>query len=144
LELSVSGNVAPEIEKPNPEIVAELMVTELVPVELRLTVCVVAAFTDTLPKLRLDVPTVRVGTAAFNCRAKVSGVPPVLADSVAVCAVVTDETVAEKLALLAPAATVTDDGTVTDASLLERLTANPPLAAAVFTVSVQASVPDPV
>lgn len=132
------------MEKPNPEIVAELMVTDAVPVELRVTVCVVAVFTGTLPKLRLAAPTVKVGTAPFNCTAKVSGVPPELADSVAVWAVVTDETVAEKLALLAPAATVTDDGTVTDASLLERLTANPPLAAAVFTVTVQESVPDPV
>jgi hypothetical protein len=124
--------------------VAELMVTEPVPIELRVTVCVVAVLTATLPKSRLDEPTLSVATAPVNRTAKVSGVPLVFADSVAVCVVVTDETVAEKLALLAPAATVTDEGTVTAELLLDRLTANPPLAAAVFRVTVQVSVPEPV
>lgn len=55
----------------------------------------------------------------------------------------TEETVAEKLALVAPAATVTEAGTVTEALLLVRFTANPPLAAAAFSVTVQVSVPDP-
>ena len=56
----------------------------------------------------------------------------------------TDETVAAKPALAAPAATVTDDGTVTDALLLVRLTACPPVPAAAFSVTVQLSVPAPV
>jgi hypothetical protein len=42
-----------------------------VPVELKVTDWVVAAFTATLPKARLVVLRVRVGTAAFNCTAKV-------------------------------------------------------------------------
>jgi len=58
--------------------------------------------------------------------------------------VLTDETVALKLALVAFAATVTDAGTVTLVLLLDRLTLTPPLGAAAFTVTVQASVPDPV
>jgi hypothetical protein len=52
--------------------------------------------------------------------------------------------VAEKLALVAPAATVTEAGTVTAELLLARLTVNPLLAAAAFSVTEQASVPEPV
>ena len=56
----------------------------------------------------------------------------------------TAETVAVKLAVVAPTATVTEAGTETAALLLARLTANPPLAAAVLSVMVQLSVPAPV
>ncbi len=56
----------------------------------------------------------------------------------------TAETVAVKPALVAPAATVTEDGTVTAALLLDRLTAWPPVPAAAVNVTVQASVPAPV
>ena len=124
--------------------VAELMVTEPFPVELRVTVCVVATFTGTLPKLRLDVPTLRVGVAPLSAIENVSGVPPTLADNVAVCVLVTEATVAEKLALFAPEATVTEAGTETAALLLERLTAYPLVAAAALSVTVQLSDPDPV
>ncbi len=70
--------------------------------------------------------------------------PPDDAVSVAVSDMLTADTVAEKPALVAPAATVTDDGTVTAVALLERLTAWPPVPAAAFSVAVQASVPAPV
>ena len=53
----------------------------------------------------------------------------------------TDETVAVKLPVEDPAATVTLAGTVTAELLLARLTANPPVAAAAFSVTVQLSVP---
>jgi hypothetical protein len=56
----------------------------------------------------------------------------------------TEETVAEKLPVVEPAATVTDEGTETAVLLLARLTTKPPVAAAEFRVTVQASVPDPV
>ena len=56
----------------------------------------------------------------------------------------TDETVAAKLALAAPAGTVTAAGTATAAALLDRLTAWPPVGAVAFSVSVQVSVPAPV
>ena len=49
-----------------------------------------------------------------------------------------------KLAEVDPPATVTDAGTVTAELLLARLTANTPLAAATFSVTVQLSVPAPV
>jgi len=52
--------------------------------------------------------------------------------------------VAVKLAVVAPAATVTEAGTVTAVLLLARLTANPPPAVAVFSVTVQLSLPAPV
>jgi hypothetical protein len=72
---------------------------------------------------------------------KVFDTLPALAVSVTICEVVTAVTVAEKLPVLEPEATVTDAGTVTNALLLLRFTANPPLTAAVFSVTVQASVP---
>jgi hypothetical protein len=52
--------------------------------------------------------------------------------------------VAEKAALVAPDAIVTEAGTVTAELLLDSATANPPLGAAPLNVTVQASVPAPV
>ena len=54
---------------------------------------------------------------------------------------VTAATVAVKLAEVAPAVTVTDEGTVTEAELLARFTVNPPVGAAAVNVTVQVSVP---
>jgi hypothetical protein len=136
--------VAPETVKPVPATVAALTVTAAVPVEDRVSVCVVAVFTFTLPKDRLDELTLSVGTAAPSDRAKVSATLPALAVRVAVCAVLTEETVAVKAAVVEPAATVTEAGTVTALLLLARLTAKPPVGAAAFRVTVQLSVPDPV
>lgn len=101
-------------------------------------------FTATLPKATLVALTLSVGTAAFNCRAKVSETPAALAVRVAVCATATDDAVAVNVALVALAGTVTVAGTVTAVLLLARLTTRPPLAAAPFRVTVQVSVPDPV
>jgi hypothetical protein len=69
-----------------------------------------------------------------------------LADAVSVTdwAEVTDDTVAAKDPVGAPAGTVTEEGTVTALLLLDRLTANPPLPAAALRVSVQGSPPPPV
>jgi len=67
-----------------------------------------------------------------------------LAESVTACALLTEETVAEKLVVVAPAATVTEAGTVTEVLLLLRLTVKPPVGAAVFSETVQASEPAPV
>jgi hypothetical protein len=69
---------------------------------------------------------------------------PALAVIVTACAVATEDTVAVNPALVAFAGTVTALGTVTAELLLDRLTLRPPLAAAPFSVTVQASVPDPV
>jgi hypothetical protein len=53
----------------------------------------------------------------------------------------TEDTVAVKLALVAPAGTVIETGKVTALLLLVRLAVNPPLAAAEVNVKVQLSVP---
>ena len=57
---------------------------------------------------------------------------------------VTDVTVAVNPEVVAPAGTVTEDGTVTALLLLARFIAKPPLAAAAFSVTMQLSVPAPV
>ena len=120
---------------------AALTVTEAVPEEVKVSVWVVAVFTLTLPKARLDELTLSVGTAAPSDRAKVFVTLPELAVRVAVCAVLTEETFAVKLAVVEPAATVTEAGTVTDELLLARLTVKPPLGAAALSATVQESVP---
>jgi hypothetical protein len=58
--------------------------------------------------------------------------------------VLTAVAVAVKLPVVAPAATVTLAGTVTEELLLAKPTANPALAAGTFSVTVQLSVPAPV
>jgi hypothetical protein len=50
--------------KPAPVIVAELIVTGAVPVDVNVSDCVVAVFTVTLPKLRLAALTVDCGLGA--------------------------------------------------------------------------------
>ena len=140
----VTGNVAPDIVKPVPVSVPELMVTGPVPVEVNVTGSVDGVFTVTLPNARLVGLTVKVGTPAFSCRAKVLEMPPALAVRVTACAVVTDATVAVNPALLALAGTTTVAGTVTAALLLVRPTLRPPLPAAAVRVTVQLSLPDPV
>jgi len=144
LGFRVRGKLAPETVKLVPAIVAAVTVTDAVPDEVKVSDFVVAVFTFTLPKDRLDELTLSVGTAAPSDRAKVSATLLALAVRVTVCAVLTEETVAVKVAVVAPAATVTEAGTVTDELLLARFTVNPPVAAAAFSVTVQLSVPDPV
>lgn len=126
---------------PVPVTVPALTVTAPVPVDDRVTDCVVGVFTFTLPKAMLVELRLSVGTVEPSCNAKVAGAPKALADNVAVCVEVTEETVALKLVLVAPAATMTEAGTVTAALLLARLTGIPALAAAVFNVTLQLSVP---
>jgi len=124
--------------------VAALTVTAAVPVEDRVRDWVAGEFRSTSPKAMVVAFTLSVGTPALSVRARVFDTLPALAVRVAVCAVLTDETVAVKLAVVEPAATVTEAGTVTVELLLARLTVNPPVAAAAFRVTVQLSVPDPV
>ncbi len=123
---------------------AAVIVTAAVPVDDRVTVCVVAVFTLTLPNGRLDGLTLKVAVPVPSCSAKVCATLPALAVRVTVTAVLTEETVAVKLPVVAPDATVTLAGTVTALLLLARLTTNPPVAADAFNVTVQLSVPAPV
>ena len=141
---SVTGRPTPEIAKPVPDIAEALTVTAAVPVEDRISGCVTAESTGTLPKAKLEELIPNVGTAAPNCRAKVSDTPPMLALNVAACTEVTGEMLTVNSALLAPAGTVTAAGTTTALLLLARFTERPPLFAAAFSVTVQLSVPAPV
>jgi hypothetical protein len=127
--------------KPLPATVAAVTVTAEVPPEDKVSVCVVAVFTLTLPNERLDELTLSAIAAAPSCRPKVSVTPFADAVKVTACATLTADTVAAKVALVAPPATVTWAGTVNAGLLLATLTAKPPLAAAVFSVTVQLSVP---
>ena len=125
----MTGNVAPETEKPAPVTAPAFTVTATVPEDVKVTDFVTAVFSATLPNDRAVALTFSVGVAAFNCRANPLEAPPALAEIVADCAVVTDVTVALNDALADAAGTVTEAGTVTALLLLERLTATPPLGA---------------
>jgi hypothetical protein len=144
LGFSVIGKVTPETLNPAPAAVAELIVSATVPPAVSVTGCDEAVFTFTLPKGTLDALTLKVELAAPNERANVLETPPSVAVSVAVPADETADTVAENAALVAPAATVTVDGTATAELLLARFTVSPPLAAATFSETVQESLPAPV
>lgn len=84
LGFSVTGNVAPDMMKPDPVRDAALIVTGAVPVEVKVTGCDTGVFTGRMPKSRLLVLVPRVGVAAFNCRAKHLETPFATAVSVAV------------------------------------------------------------
>jgi hypothetical protein len=88
-----------------------------------------------------QVSALNTGTLVPSCSAKVLATLLALAVSVTVWAVLTEDTVAVKPAVVAPAATVTLAGTATAELLLARLTAKPPVAAGAFSVTVQLSVP---
>ena len=141
--LRVKGKVNPEIEKPAPLTEAESITTGAVPVELRVTPCVADVPTVTVLKLRLLGLTLSVCATVFNCRAKVSTIPPALAVMVAVCELLKEATVTEKAALAAPAGTVMVAGRVTVGLLLARFATKPPPAAAALSVTVQVLLPAP-
>jgi hypothetical protein len=140
----VSGKLTPEIVYPAPVTEPEFIVTAAVPDEVSVTDPVPVAPIAIVPRLTVFALSVSVGTPAPRLMPKVFVPPPDDAVSVAVCVVLTVETVAEKPALVAPAATVTDAGTATDVSLLDRVTAWPPVPAAALRVTVHESVPAPV
>ena len=85
---------------------------------------------------------VSVGPAMFTSRVKVCVTPPALAVNTADCSELTGEADAVKIALLAPAGTVTVPGTLTNELLLARFTAKPPLADAAFSATEQLTVPE--
>jgi hypothetical protein len=86
----------------------------------------------------------RAGVPAFSCSETVREVLPVVAVSVADCALLTDATFAVNAALVAVAGTMTDPGTVTAALLLDSPTLNPPVGAEPDKLTVQESASDPV
>ena len=113
------------------------------PVDVNVTDCVAVVLTDSLPNDKLVELRLNVGTDAPSCSAKVCATPLARAVNVTIAPEFTEETVAPKLALVAPPGTVAAGGKVTAALLLVRLTEKPPLAAGAFRITVQPSVPAP-
>ena len=105
---------------------------------------VAGVFNVTLPNDRLLPLRLSVAAPGFNCRVVVLDTLLEEAVSVTDCAVLTEDTVAVKLALVALAGTRTVPGTATDELLLLNETLNPPLGAPPLNVTVQLSVVAPV
>jgi hypothetical protein len=122
----------------------EFTVKAAVPLEVKVTVCVVGVFTTTLPNGMFVAFTLNTGVAALSCRETDFDVDPVVAVRVTDCAVVTEATFAVNAALVAVAGTVTELGTVTAPLLLERLTLTPPVGAVPDRVTVHESAKAPV
>ena len=129
---------------PVPVTEPELTVSAAVPVELIVTGFVAVVFNATLPKARLVELTVHAAEVAFSCSEVALLTPPAVAVMVAVVVVLTAEAVAVNGALVDPATTVTEAGTLSEELLLASVTANPPLGAAAESVTEQASVTAPV
>lgn len=140
----VSGNETPDTLKAAPVTVAALTVTGASPLDHKTRDCFAVALTATLPNAMLVALGLRIGNEAFNRRVKCSETSPALAVNVAHCTLATHDAVAVNVALVASAGTVTVVGTDTAALLLARLTLRPPLGAAPVSVTMQASVADPV
>ena len=126
-----------------PLTVPALTVTGLVPVELSVTELFLDAFTPTVPKLTLVALSASVDTGTTRLTVEVTVCPPAAAFTVAVWAELTAEAVPVKLAPVAPAGTVNDEGTANAAKVLDRFNAAPPVAAAALSVTVHVPVPAP-
>lgn len=138
----VSGKFSPEVANSAPVTVAEFTVTAALPVDDNVRVWVAVSFISTFPNA-IDVAlTLSVLVPDGDSWTEKDAVaPPAVAVKTAVWAELTAATVAEKPALVAPAATVTLGGTDTAELPLASPTLNPPVGAAVVSVTVQESVP---
>jgi len=142
--LRVSGKVPPETENPEPEIESELMVTASVPLDVSVTDLVTAVPTETFPKDSEVALRVRAGTAAFKVIVTLFEDAFALALTVAVWVELTLDAAALNVAVEAPAATVTLDGTESELELLAMATLCPPERAAPLSETVQVVLPAPV
>ncbi|MGC2297262.1 MAG: hypothetical protein WA476_00565 [Acidobacteriaceae bacterium] len=140
---SVIGTPMPDSAKPVPAADTALIVSAAVPEEVSVTDFVAVVLSASVPKATLVELKLSAAVVAFSVRAKVFETPPDVAVSVADWFVPTAAAVAVKLALEAPAAMVTEAGTVTTLLLLAKVTVVA-LVAADVKVTVQASVPAPV
>jgi hypothetical protein len=142
--LSVAGRLTGEAEKPVPVIAREFTVTAAVPLDVRVTVCVVAVFNATPPKAMLVAFTASAGVPALSCSEIAFELLPEAAVSVTVSVLVTEAAFAMKVALVEAAGTVTEAGTATAELLDESPMANPPVGADPDKLTVQESACDPV
>jgi hypothetical protein len=133
--------VAPNRE---PATVIAEIVTGAEPEEVRVTDCVRVLPTATFPNDTDVVLRVRAATpvGGESVMLNVCVIPPALALMVAVCAVLTPNTVVVNAAIVVPFATVTLPGTITAPSLVDRATLTLAVAAEVR-YTVHASVPFP-
>jgi hypothetical protein len=125
----VSQELLSDSETANPPLGAALV---------RVTVQVEAAPAAMVVGLQLSADR---ATGATSDSEALAEVPLRVAVICAVASVETAATVAEKVAVVAPAATVTEVGVVTLELLSERATLAPPVGAAVFRVTVQVDEP---
>ena len=121
-EFNVTGKAAPGIVKPVPVRAAALMVTGVVPVDVRVNDCDVVVLTVTLPKGMLPGLMLSVAMAGFNCRTNTLEMPLAFPITLAVCVELTEATVVVNPVWDAPAATVTEAGTLTVGLSLDRVT----------------------
>jgi hypothetical protein len=140
----VTGKVPPKIENPVPVVEPELMVAGAVPLEVTVTDFVTAVPTETLPNARELTPKLRTGFDAFNCNTRLCDEAFAVADTVAVCDVLTEATLALNDAAEAPEAMVTAAGTVTELLLLATLMLSPTDGAAEVKDTVHTVVAAPV
>src|SRR5208283_15082 len=120
------------------------MVTGELPEEVSVSCWDAVVLMFTFPKSTLDALALSAAPAVPSCNATDSETPPALAVRVAVCGLLTESTVAVKLALVEPAATITVAGTATALLLLARTTVTPPFPAAALIVTPQLAVAGPV
>ena len=142
-EFNVTGKAAPGIVKPVPVRAAALMVTGVVPVDVRVNDCDVVVLTVTLPKGMLPGSMLSVAVAGFNCRTNTLEMLLAFAITLAVCVELTEATVVVNPVWDAPTATVTEAGTLTAGLSLDRATTTLVVARSVR-YTEHAFVPDPV
>lgn len=141
---NVIGVVIPVAPNKAPATETDEIVTGAVPADVSVTVCVAVLFTATPPNETLLAFSVSFGEPTLSCRESALEVLPVVAVTVADCALVTEATFAVKAAVVAVAGTVTALGTVTAPLLLARPTFTPPVGAEPDKLTVQASAREPV
>jgi hypothetical protein len=140
----VAGKLPPETVNPAPVIESELIVTAIVPLDVRVTDFVTAVPTETLPNESADAFRLSADVAAFSCSETTLELVPVVAVNVTDCVLPTDATFAVKVVLVAPAATVTELGIVTAGLLVPSATLKPPAGAGPDRVTVHETAIDPV
>lgn len=142
--LSVAGRLTGEVEKPLPVTARDVTVTAPVPLEVRVTVCVVGVFSVTGPNAMLVAFKVSAGLPTLSCSEITFELLPEVAVRVTVCALATAATFAVNAALVEAAGTVTEAGTPTAELLAASPTVNPPVGAEPDKLTVQESASDPV
>lgn len=139
-EFSVTGNVTGASEKPVPLTAAELIVTGLLPPGARVTVFVDVDPSVTLPNATLVGLTESVDEVTTTCNDVDLLDVPSDAVSVTLPAVAEDPMLTTKVALVAFAATFTEDGSVRAVLLLVSFITTPPAGAALVSPTAHESV----